>query len=249
MDREKGFSPNDFVAGVPSDRPIPAPADPRGGAADASGTAGGAAPAAGSGTGSGGRGRGAAAAPAGRPDSSAPRWSCEKWCTPSSRGRSGRCWIGRAATATSGHCSTVFRRRSRRSDLPWRPTFLGGTNTTRRVELANGVVGYFKPFGGEDKRLESGFGQDSAEQSLHEAAAWRLASQMGPPCRFFLPSSCCAGRRPPPRRRRTRLSTGRPQSGRESTLCALKVRSGRTGCSAQADPAHPTWAERRPTDT
>jgi hypothetical protein len=57
----------------------------------------------------------------------------------------------------------------------------GGTNTTRRVELDNGVVGYFKPFGGEDKRLESGFGQESAQQSLHEAASWRLASQLGPP--------------------------------------------------------------------
>ncbi|WP_203338605.1 hypothetical protein [Nocardioides limicola] len=62
-----------------------------------------------------------------------------------------------------------------------------GTNTTRRVEIDNGVVGYFKPFGGENKRLERGFGQDSAQQSLHEAAAWRLASQMGPPWSEVVP--------------------------------------------------------------
>lgn len=63
----------------------------------------------------------------------------------------------------------------------------GGTNTTRRIELYNGVTGYFKPFGGENKDLEWGFGQDSAQQSLHEAAAWRLASQMGPPWSEIVP--------------------------------------------------------------
>jgi hypothetical protein len=62
-----------------------------------------------------------------------------------------------------------------------------GSNTTRRIELDNGAVGYFKPFGGENKKLESGFGQDSAQQSLHEAAAWRLANQLGPPWSDIVP--------------------------------------------------------------
>lgn len=63
----------------------------------------------------------------------------------------------------------------------------GGTNTTQRVELDNGVTGYFKPCSGERRDLASGFGQDSHQQSVHEAAAWRLASQMGPPWSEIVP--------------------------------------------------------------
>lgn len=63
----------------------------------------------------------------------------------------------------------------------------GGTNTTQRVELDNGVTGYFKPCSGERRDLAEGFGQDSHQQSIHEAAAWRLASQMGPPWSEIVP--------------------------------------------------------------
>lgn len=63
----------------------------------------------------------------------------------------------------------------------------GGTNETRRVALDNGIVGYHKPFDGLNDRLARGFGQSSAQQSVHEAAAWQLASQMGPPWSEMVP--------------------------------------------------------------
>jgi hypothetical protein len=63
----------------------------------------------------------------------------------------------------------------------------GGTNTTRRIELSNGVTGYFKPFDGVREDLATGFGQDSSQQSLHEAAAWQLAREMGPPWSEVVP--------------------------------------------------------------
>lgn len=49
-----------------------------------------------------------------------------------------------------------------------------GTNETVRVELDNGVTGYHKPFEGLNDRIARGFGQTSAEQSVHEVAAWQL---------------------------------------------------------------------------
>lgn len=63
----------------------------------------------------------------------------------------------------------------------------GGTNGTVRVELDNGVTGYFKPFMAENRRIAKGFGQDSRQQGVHEAAAWQLANRMGPPWSEMVP--------------------------------------------------------------
>lgn len=57
----------------------------------------------------------------------------------------------------------------------------GGTNETTRLELDNGVVGYHKPFEGVHDRIATGFGQKSAQQPMHEVAAWRLAERLGEP--------------------------------------------------------------------
>lgn len=57
----------------------------------------------------------------------------------------------------------------------------GGTNTTRKVELDNGIVGYHKPFSGLEDDLAGEFGQSSAQQPVHEVAAWQVAKEMGPP--------------------------------------------------------------------
>ncbi len=63
----------------------------------------------------------------------------------------------------------------------------GGSNITRRIELDNGVTGFFKPFDGVREDLATGFGQDSSQQSLHEAAAWQLARELGPPWSDVVP--------------------------------------------------------------
>lgn len=57
----------------------------------------------------------------------------------------------------------------------------GGTNETSRVELDNGLVGYHKPFEGVHSSIPAGFGQKSAQQPIHEVAAWRLAERLGEP--------------------------------------------------------------------
>src|SRR5699024_5270483 len=62
-----------------------------------------------------------------------------------------------------------------------------GTNETCRVQFDNGIIGYFKPFDGLNDRLASEFGHREAEQPLHEAAAWQLARQMGPPYAGMVP--------------------------------------------------------------
>ena len=209
--RNKGLNPNDFVDGVPAGGPGPGPANParpappiavpggavgqvRGGARG--GPAGGAGAGGGGGVGrvrggsagGGGGGVGAPAAPAGRPNSNGPRWSTTEWCTDELQGQIQTVMVQQGGhrderSLLSGTPETISTLGNRKSAVTPR----GGTNTTRRVELDNGVVGYFKPFGGENKRLEKGFGQDSAQQSLHEAAAWRLASQMGPPWSDIVP--------------------------------------------------------------
>lgn len=56
-----------------------------------------------------------------------------------------------------------------------------GTNETTRVFLDNGVTGYHKPFADLDEDTAVGFGHDSSQQCIHEVAAWRVASSMGPP--------------------------------------------------------------------
>lgn len=63
----------------------------------------------------------------------------------------------------------------------------GGTNETVRVEFDNGVVAYHKPFSGLNDRLAESFGHTSAQQSMHEVAAWQLARQMGPPWSELVP--------------------------------------------------------------
>lgn len=197
--RDRGFNPSDFVDRVPSGdlgqefaaggagqaqaRPAApqAPVAARGAAGVRCGGGGGLA-----GGRRGAKGGASAGATGGSPSS--PAWSRRDWCTDELQGQ-----IQTVMTQQGGH-------RDERSLLSGSPEAIstlgnrksaltpkGGTNTTRRVELDNGVVGYFKPFGGENKRLERGFGQDSAQQSLHEAAAWRLASQLGPPWSDIVP--------------------------------------------------------------
>lgn len=110
------------------------------------------------------------------------------WCTPELGDQ-----IGSVMADQGGHRDE----RSLLASVPVKVTTLGcgavtgspraGSNTTRRVELDNGMVGYFKPFGTENKGLERGFGQDSAQQSVHEAAAWRLARGLGPPWSEIVP--------------------------------------------------------------
>lgn len=190
--RRKGFDPNDFANGVPSgprpgQAPGPSPAaagtaaPPPGatGQPNAQGSPSGAA--AGGTLGGGGGGAGAANPPS-------PSWASSAWCTPELQAQ-----IQAVLDQQGAHRDE----RSLLSGGPATVTALGkkaaagqpkrGTNTTQLVALDNGVTGFHKPFGGENKSLERAFGQDSAQQSLHEAAAWRLASQMGPPWSEIVP--------------------------------------------------------------
>lgn len=66
-------------------------------------------------------------------------------------------------------------------------TFGTGTNETRKVRLSNGVVGYHKPFAELDHDLAKGFGHDSAQQGMHEVAAWKVAEKMGEPWDQMVP--------------------------------------------------------------
>lgn len=201
--REKGFAANDFADGIPDvaaqrgagpagteiggarQGPVPAGAGRAGGGVapadggDAGGGAGGGSPRA-------GRGAGCESS-AGGADGS-PQWASEGWCTDELEGQ-----IQNVMAQQGSH-------RDERSLLEGSPDSiktlghkkdgrapLKGSNETSRVELDNGAIGYFKPFGGENKSNEWGFGQDSAQQGIHEAAAWRLASQMGPPWSEIVP--------------------------------------------------------------
>lgn len=62
-----------------------------------------------------------------------------------------------------------------------------GVNTTRRITLEDGTVGYFKPFDGLDQGVASGFGHAEATQPIHEVAAWRLAHGLGEPWADLVP--------------------------------------------------------------
>ncbi len=116
-------------------------------------------------------------------------WTTESWCTQELREQ-----INVAMSQQGGHRderalldgvaeNVVTLKRSDESGSG--PE--GGTNTTRRIELHNGVTGYFKPFAGVNGFFAAGFGQDSAQQSLHEVAAWQLAREMGPPWSEVVP--------------------------------------------------------------
>lgn len=63
----------------------------------------------------------------------------------------------------------------------------GGSNETIRFTLDNGQVAYHKPFADLNDRMARGFGQTSAQQPVHEAAAWRLAERLGEPYRSLVP--------------------------------------------------------------
>lgn len=56
----------------------------------------------------------------------------------------------------------------------------GGVNTTKKLQLEHGVVGYFKPIAGVHMRNTAAFELGPAEQAVHEAAAWSFAKQLGP---------------------------------------------------------------------
>jgi hypothetical protein len=207
----KGFNPDDFVDAIPDQQPVPvdlvapaaaavpAPAAPVAAAAGGGGggrVGGGGGLAAGGGGAepvtppaggggaepvtppAGGGGAEPVAPPAGGADGG-PAWESSAWCTPGLRRQ-----ILEAIRQQGGH-------RDERSLLGGKPTDVktvrGGTNTTMRVELDNGAVGYFKPFDGVADQIAKGYGQDSSQQPVHEAAAWRLASQMGSPWSEIVP--------------------------------------------------------------
>lgn len=62
----------------------------------------------------------------------------------------------------------------------------GGTNETRLLQLAT-TRAYAKPFVGVNDRVAANFGQSSRQQPLHEVAAWRLATFLGPPWDRLVP--------------------------------------------------------------
>jgi hypothetical protein len=63
----------------------------------------------------------------------------------------------------------------------------GGTNVTHKCHLPDGTVWYHKPFSGLREKLARSFGQSDALQPIHEAAAWRLAEQLGGPWSGLVP--------------------------------------------------------------
>lgn len=193
--RARGHDPEKFLDGVPDlndgggaaaappAAPGPGPVAARPAGVDAADGHGAGAPRADDGGGGGGgAARGAGGAGGGKAPAPAPPaqgWQAQAWCTPELRNQISE------AQATQG----VHRdERNLLVGSPEKVTDIAeGTNTTQRIELDNGVTGYFKPFDGVDDRLAAGFGQDSAQQSLHEAAAWRLAEQMGQPWSEIVP--------------------------------------------------------------
>lgn len=95
-----------------------------------------------------------------------------------------------------------------------------GTNETYRVQFDNGMVGYFKSFDGLNDQIAGGFGQTEAEQCVHEAAAWQLAREMGPPYADMVPPVVI-----------------RQVNGKPGSLAAA-----RSGTEGRRDPWHvPEW--------
>lgn len=101
-------------------------------------------------------------------------------------------WVTPGLT-TQIECAQVTggQHRDEKNLLGGQPTtvrsFGDGTNETRKVELSNGVVGYHKPFSALEHDLASGFGHESAQQPIHEVAAWRVAEKMGEPWEQMVP--------------------------------------------------------------
>lgn len=106
-------------------------------------------------------------------------WRSEPWCTPGLEAQISE------ATAAQGtdrdERSLLSASVSSTADTP------DGTNETHRVTFDNGMVGYHKPFDGLNDNLARSFGHHSAQQSVHEVAAWQLASKMGPPWSDIVP--------------------------------------------------------------
>jgi hypothetical protein len=197
--RAKGQNPNDFVDGVPAQQPaggrspVPVGAAPVGGPAPAPRPAPvpapapapvPAAPRAPRRRAGGGGGAGAAGGGAGDLN--------QILAAQQRAGRGNRAW---STPELDQQISTLEQlqgtHRDERSLLNGKPEKAtktkGGTNGTVRVELDNGVTGYFKPFAAENRRIAKGFGQDSRQQGIHEAAAWQLANRMGPPWSEMVP--------------------------------------------------------------
>lgn len=108
-----------------------------------------------------------------------PAWTQDAWCTPELRSQIDAVTAAQGVDRDERSMLSGAELASKRAH--------GGTNETRRVGLDNGIIGYHKPFDGLNDRLARGFGQSTAQQSVHEAAAWRLASQMGPPWSEMVP--------------------------------------------------------------
>lgn len=63
-----------------------------------------------------------------------------------------------------------------------------GINDTRLVTLSTGTVGYHKSFSGTDRMASRWRAHSSILQPLHECAAWRVASGLGPPWTDLVPA-------------------------------------------------------------
>lgn len=174
----RGHDPAEFVNGVPAPQSQAAPSAPPPAPPAVRSSPLAAAPGPGHRRG-GQRARGGAPAVNPAPADQGPGWSASSWCTPELRQQ-----ILEAQAAQGIH-------RDERNLLGGSPEKVvdvdEGINTTQRIELDNGVVGYFKPFDGGASWAGRAFGQDSAQQSVHEVAAWRLASQMGSPWSEIVP--------------------------------------------------------------
>lgn len=64
---------------------------------------------------------------------------------------------------------------------PPAPTSTPGVNATKRLALTSGLVVFHKPFSGVHVANALAYGQTHETPPLHEAAAWRLAAELGPP--------------------------------------------------------------------
>jgi hypothetical protein len=64
---------------------------------------------------------------------------------------------------------------------PPAPTSTPGVNATKRLVLASGLVVFHKPFSGVHVANALAYGQTHETPPLHEAAAWQLATALGPP--------------------------------------------------------------------
>lgn len=95
------------------------------------------------------------------------------WATPA--------LMQQVSVAMSRQGRTPVERLLLESDVEGSEAIAAGVNTTHRVDLGNGTFAYHKTFRDLDHSCASSYGHGSAQQPIHEVAAWRVAEKMGPP--------------------------------------------------------------------